>query len=810
MEKLERKAVSGSLLALWLITVLTLAFNIQPTTSDVTIQNAASKSPLKNDIISSQNSPDTIYQSQSGSLTPQESQVVALVNGTRAYDYALKIEQIGLNHTLSNYSFRAAGSSGANETAKYIMKQFQSFGLETHNESFQFTNWDLSTPPTLIIDEDGNPATTNDQTIINSFQSTHYSWPTPIGGVFRDLVILPLPAAASRQEIGMNPIDMNAWNAIDTTGKILLIGQEVRWNGAWQQTFINKLYAQPPAGIVFTWWYNWMSFTPMMYNSAGGRPISGWGPYFWNLQIPVGGVDYQEGLWIRNRESTVDVSASFKIESVIGSGPHYNVIGKLRGYAEPEKFVIVSGHYDTVTTPAFGDNGAGTAGVIELAKVLTDAVKNGLYYPKYSILFIAFTSEEAGLVGSIYYIKQHKAEMTNVVAVINLDCIGSDDFYVSETDPADGLDLDQLVLQAAADLGIGASLIAPGGSDQESFRDPSWANWLLQYWWGIDPNIGDATPVNSSAVLISEPLMYSDIWSTGKLGWIHTSYDNSSSTQTLNWIEIADLQDHIKIAALSILRVSPQISGHNIAVINVTGSKTVVCQGYSMQINVTVRNQGVYDENFNVVLQHDHLAAPTPAQWDTFWSLGDVNRDGYIDGKDIDIIVANFGWVGPPGENPADINSDGRVEMSDVLICAHNYAFDIWTHFGLFPSPIGKQAVVLAIGASTTLTLTWNTLGWAKGNYAISAYATAVPNETDTADNTRYDSLVTVAMVGDITGPTGVPDGKVEIRDVALVCKYFGQKVPPALANCDIDNNGKVEIKDIAIVAKNFGKTDPP
>jgi hypothetical protein len=48
---------------------------------------------------------------------------------------------------------------------------------------------------------------------------------------------------------------------------------------------------------------------------------------------------------------------------------------------------------------------------------------------------------------------------------------------------------------------------------------------------------------------------------------------------------------------------------------------------------------------------------------------------------------------------------------------------------------IGSQNVTLSSGNSTTITFTWNTTGFAKGNYTISVYAEPVPGETDTADN---------------------------------------------------------------------------
>jgi len=60
---------------------------------------------------------------------------------------------------------------------------------------------------------------------------------------------------------------------------------------------------------------------------------------------------------------------------------------------------------------------------------------------------------------------------------------------------------------------------------------------------------------------------------------------------------------------------------------------------------------------------------------------------------------------------------------------------------------IAAQTVTLTSGNSTTITFTWNTTGFALGNYIISAYAWPVPGETDTADNTFTDGIVTVTII---------------------------------------------------------------
>jgi len=65
--------------------------------------------------------------------------------------------------------------------------------------------------------------------------------------------------------------------------------------------------------------------------------------------------------------------------------------------------------------------------------------------------------------------------------------------------------------------------------------------------------------------------------------------------------------------------------------------------------------------------------------------------------------------------------------------------------------------------------------------------------------------------VGDVTGPAGTPDGRVDIRDLAAIARAFGSYVghPRYNPNYDINGDEKIDIKDIAAAAKNFGKIDP-
>jgi hypothetical protein len=124
---------------------------------------------------------------------------------------------------------------------------------------------------------------------------------------------------------------------------------------------------------------------------------------------------------------------------------------------------------------------------------------------------------------------------------------------------------------------------------------------------------------------------------------------------------------------------------------------------------------------------------------------------------------------------------------------------------------VASQNVTLASGTSTTLTFTWNTTGFAYGNYTLSAYAWPVPGETNTANNNCTGGWVIVSIPCDITGPKGWPDGTVNMRDIALVARAFGSMPGSSNwnPNADFNNDGRIDMKDIALIARHFGSTDP-
>lgn len=109
-----------------------------------------------------------------------------------------------------------------------------------------------------------------------------------------------------------------------------------------------------------------------------------------------------------------------------------NIIAKLEG-SDPtlkNEYVLVSAHLDHlgVGEPIHGktiyngamDDASGVASVIETAKAFNEDARRGIR-PKRSILFLAFTAEEKGLLGSRYFAGHPTVPRDAIVADLNLD-----------------------------------------------------------------------------------------------------------------------------------------------------------------------------------------------------------------------------------------------------------------------------------------------------------------------------------------------------------------------------------------------------
>ena len=114
----------------------------------------------------------------------------------------------------------------------------------------------------------------------------------------------------------------------------------------------------------------------------------------------------------------------------------YNVIGVLEGSdpALKNETIIIGAHFDHLGHGGDGslaansteihhgadDNASGTAGMLELARILSTQRPR----PKRTIVFMGFSGEEEGLLGSNYYVNHPLLPLENTVAMINMDMIG--------------------------------------------------------------------------------------------------------------------------------------------------------------------------------------------------------------------------------------------------------------------------------------------------------------------------------------------------------------------------------------------------
>jgi aminopeptidase YwaD len=99
-----------------------------------------------------------------------------------------------------------------------------------------------------------------------------------------------------------------------------------------------------------------------------------------------------------------------------------NLIITKTGTVYPNTYVIICGHYDTITGPGVSDNGSGTSIILEAARILKDIPT------EYSIKFINFSGEEQGLLGSNHYANNvvflNGIRQLNVRLVFNIDQVG--------------------------------------------------------------------------------------------------------------------------------------------------------------------------------------------------------------------------------------------------------------------------------------------------------------------------------------------------------------------------------------------------
>lgn len=100
-----------------------------------------------------------------------------------------------------------------------------------------------------------------------------------------------------------------------------------------------------------------------------------------------------------------------------------NVVGMIRGTKQPDRYIVVSAHYDHLGVrggtiyPGADDNASGTAAVLEIARWFTT------HPPANSIIFAFFDGEEEGLLGAKAFVANPPVPLASIIADVNLDMV---------------------------------------------------------------------------------------------------------------------------------------------------------------------------------------------------------------------------------------------------------------------------------------------------------------------------------------------------------------------------------------------------
>lgn len=110
-----------------------------------------------------------------------------------------------------------------------------------------------------------------------------------------------------------------------------------------------------------------------------------------------------------------------------------NVVAIQEGTSHPERFVVIGAHFDHLGMGKFGslysrddpqihngadDNASGTAGLLELAQYFSRRPTGK------SLVYVAFSGEEMGLLGSRHFVENPPIPLEQIDAMINLDMVG--------------------------------------------------------------------------------------------------------------------------------------------------------------------------------------------------------------------------------------------------------------------------------------------------------------------------------------------------------------------------------------------------
>lgn len=277
--------------------------------------------------------------------------------------------------------------NGEKIAAEFIRNEYERFGLKKLDNYFQNFKMPINIfPDTLKVVLDGKVLIPGEDYVVLSSSPS-------VNGKF-DIVWLERDSTGKFTDVPR----------VDLTGKVLVTAKNQRqFSKELDTTYLDYGFA----GIVYL-----QEDKPWWHVSDGYRVKD-----YFAIQIE------KDKIAEDSKTISIVVENQFYPEY-----PTQNVIGFVEGKLHPDSFFVFTAHYDHLGKmgsqtyfPGANDNGSGTAALLDLAKYYSQPE----YQPDISIAFLAFSAEEAGLIGSSYYASHPLFPLENIVFLINLDMVGS-------------------------------------------------------------------------------------------------------------------------------------------------------------------------------------------------------------------------------------------------------------------------------------------------------------------------------------------------------------------------------------------------
>ena len=376
---------------------------------------------------------------------------------------------------------RFTGSSGFNDAAQYMADRFKEIGLEpagdagTYLQRFPVSIVDLAATPTLA------------RTGANAKTYTHrVDFTESVGGrAGSGSVEAPLAVIGGASASG----SFDEFAGVDVMGHVAMV------TGPTQQGYLENAYMNGAAGVLIvgesTFKYSYVA----QFN-AQTIPVLVVNETAANELIAASGktvAQVRDAVRSRRASSfTVDTTVRMSVSlTPVHEVQASNVVGLLRATGpDAQRAVLIGGHLDGVGTDPNGtvfaaanDNASGPAIVIEVARAMA-AHKAEL---RRSVVFVAFSGEEEGYLGSEAYVARTAASpgrIESLVAMLNLDVIGCCGDTLESSNESSAL-VDR-IRAAAGKAGIPFRASGSGGSDQQSFAKRGvpaalilWSDYIL-------------------------------------------------------------------------------------------------------------------------------------------------------------------------------------------------------------------------------------------------------------------------------------------------------------------------------------------